>query len=476
MKISLSLLTTSAFCLLGALSQTSCSSGGYAVTTGPGPGYAYGPGYPVSAWNTSGFYGGAAYYRGASWNNSGSYHNSRGGSASWDDGSGSASGWRGGSASWGGGSGSATGWRGGTASWDDGSGSWHAWVRLISSTHARMSTIRAYAASSAKGTLEPFEFDPGDLAPEEVEIKVSYCGICHSDLSMLDNDWGMSAYPFVPGHEVAGTIVALGREAKGLKIGQRVGLGWSASSCLSCPQCLSGDHNLCATTQATIVGRHGGFADRVRAQWTWVRPLPEALDLTKAGPLLCGGTTVFAPLLINGISPTARVGVIGIGGLGHMALQFANKWGCEVHAFTTSDSKAEEARRFGAHYVHNTRQDHALKPLTGRLDLILSTINVPQDIPGLLGTLAPKGRLHVVGAVLEPMAVPALGLIFGQKEISGSPTGSPETIDAMLAFSARHGIAPMTEHFPMSRVNEAMDRLRSGQARYRIVLENDWND
>lgn len=290
---------------------------------------------------------------------------------------------------------------------------------------------------------------------------------------MLDNDWGMSAYPFVAGHEVAGTVVALGSDAKGLEIGQRVGLGWSAHSCLSCPECLSGEHNLCPTTQATIVGRHGGFADRVRAQWTWVRPLPDALDMAKVGPLLCGGVTVFSPLLIHNISPTARVGVIGIGGLGHMALQFANKWGCEVHAFTTSDSKEAEARQLGAHYVHNTRHPDALKSLSGSLDLIISTINVPQDVSALLETLAPKGRFHVVGAVLEPMEVPAFSLILGQKSVSGSPTGSPWAIDAMLNFSARHAVAPVIETFPMSKVNDALEHLRSGKARYRVVLEND---
>jgi uncharacterized zinc-type alcohol dehydrogenase-like protein len=336
-----------------------------------------------------------------------------------------------------------------------------------------MSTIHAYAATSAKGALQPFDFDPGELQPDEVEIKVSHCGICHSDLSMLDNDWGMTAYPLVPGHEVTGTVAALGNDARGLQIGQRVGLGWSAHSCLSCPECLSGDHNLCATAQPTIVGRHGGFADRVRAQWAWVRPLPDALDLAKAGPLLCGGITVFAPLWVYQISASSRVGVIGIGGLGHLALQFANKWGCEVHAFTTSDDKEMEARKLGAHHVHNTKREGALKSLAGRLDLIISTINVPQDVPALLNTLAPKGRLHVVGAVLEPLAVPALSLIMGQKSISGSPTGSPTAIDAMLAFSARHNIAPVTELFPMSKVNDALDHLRSGKARYRIVLEND---
>jgi uncharacterized zinc-type alcohol dehydrogenase-like protein len=330
-----------------------------------------------------------------------------------------------------------------------------------------------YAASDAKGTLKPFEFDLGHLGPEEVEIKVSHCGVCHSDLSMLDNEWGMSKYPFVPGHEAVGTVVALGHEAKGLEIGQRVGIGWSAYSCLSCHECLSGDHNLCAHNQGTIVGRYGGFADRLRAQWTWVRPLPEALDFATTGPLLCGGITVFAPFLKHRISSTARVGVIGIGGLGHMALQFANKWGCEVHAFTTSDSKEAEAKKLGAHFVHNTKRPGALKKLAGSLDLIISTINAPLDIPGVLGALAPNGRLHVVGAILEPMPIPAFGLISGQKEVSGSPTGSPAAISTMLDFCARHAIAPITEMFPMSQVNEALEHLRSGKARYRIVLVND---
>jgi uncharacterized zinc-type alcohol dehydrogenase-like protein len=225
--------------------------------------------------------------------------------------------------------------------------------------------------------------------------------------------------------------------------------------------------------EGTIVGRHGGFADRVRAQWTWVRPIPDGLELAKAGPLLCGGVTVFAPFLIHNVPSTARVGVIGIGGLGHMALQFANKWGCEVHAFTTSDSKEAEARKLGAHYIHNTKQDGVLKKIAGSLDLIISTVNAELDVPGLLETLAPKGILHDVGAVLSPLQVPAFNLIMGQKSVSGSPSGSPTAMDDMLEFSARHSIAPITETFPMSKVNEALEHLRAGKARYRIVLVND---
>jgi alcohol/geraniol dehydrogenase (NADP+) len=181
---------------------------------------------------------------------------------------------------------------------------------------------------------------------------------------------------------------------------------------------------------------------------------------------------VFNPFLSYNISPTARVGIIGIGGLGHMALQFANKWGCEVHAFTTSDSKVAEARHLGAHMVHNTKNQDALKKVSRSLDLIISTINAPLDAPGLLGALAPLGRLHVVGAVLEPLSVPAFGMIMGQKSVSGSPIGSPTAIDRMLEFSARHSVAPVTETFPMSKVNDALEHLRAGKARYRIVLVN----
>jgi alcohol/geraniol dehydrogenase (NADP+) len=333
--------------------------------------------------------------------------------------------------------------------------------------------FKAYAAAKPRGPLESFGFNPGPLGTEEVEIKVSHCGLCHSDLSMLDNDWGMTTYPFVPGHEVTGTIVALGNEAKGLKIGQRVGLGWWAHSCLACHECLSGSQHLCATVQGTVVGRHGGFADRVRAQWTWVRPLPDGLDYAKVGPLLCGGVTVFTPFLVHNVPSTARVGIIGIGGLGHMAVQFANKWGCEVHAFTGSDGKVEEVRQLGAHFVHNIKRDGVLKSLAGSLDLIISTINVPLDMPGVLGALAPKGKLHVVGAIVKPMEVPAFDLILGQKSVSGSPAGSPTAIDQMLEFCARHSLAPIVENFPMSKINDAFERLRSGKAHYRIVLTND---
>ena len=222
-----------------------------------------------------------------------------------------------------------------------------------------------------------------------------------------------------------------------------------------------------------MVGRYGGFADRVRCHWLWASPIPTAVETAQAGPLFCGGITVFNPVVQCNVQPTQRVGVIGIGGLGHMALQFLNKWGCEVMAFTSSDAKRQDALKFGAHDTVSSRDSAQMQKLAGSLDFILVTANVTLDWAAILNTLAPKGRLHVVGAVPEPIPVPAFTLLAGQKTISGSPLGSPATTAKMLAFCARHGIAPTIEKFPMSRVNEALDHLRAGKARYRIVLEND---
>jgi len=331
--------------------------------------------------------------------------------------------------------------------------------------------FHGWALTEGGKPLIPHEFDAGELRPEQVQLKVESCGVCHSDLSMVDNEWGMTRYPLVPGHEVVGIVEALGEQAKGLSIGDRVGLGWFSGSCLSCQPCLSGRQHLCAKGEQTIVGRHGGFADRVRANWEWAIPLPEKLDPATAGPLFCGGITVFAPITDFGVKPTDRVGVIGIGGLGHMALQFLNKWGCEVTAFSSSPSKADEARALGAHHVVGTRDQAALKKLAGSLDFILVTANVALDWDLFIQALAPDGRLHFVGAVLEPVPVSAFSLIGGRKSISGSPLGSPATVTKMLDFCARHSIAPVTETFPMSEVNEALDHLRAGKARHRIILK-----
>lgn len=331
--------------------------------------------------------------------------------------------------------------------------------------------IKAYAVHAPGEPFTSFEYDPGDLGPEEVEIAVEYCGLCHSDLSMVDNEWGGSQYPLVPGHEVVGTLAALGSQVSGLKLGQRVGLGWFAQSCMSCEWCLSGDHNLCRQAQGTIVGRYGGFADRVRAHAAWAVPLPEGVPPETAGPLFCGGITVFNPIVQLNIQPTDRVGVIGIGGLGHMALRFLSAWGCKVTAFTSSPDKEAEARQMGAAQVVNSRDSKALAEIAGSLDVIISTVNVGLDWAAYLGALRPRGRLHLVGVITTPLELQVFSLMSHQKSISASPLGSPAMTAKMLEFAARHGIEPITETYNFDQVNEAIDRLRNGKPRYRIVLK-----
>lgn len=336
-----------------------------------------------------------------------------------------------------------------------------------------MSGVEAWVAPGVKQKLVRSSINLGPLGTDDVEVQVEHCGLCHSDLSVLNDDWAMSQFPAVLGHEVIGRVVALGATAKGLTVGQRVGIGWNAASCMHCRSCKSGEHQLCSQAQPTIIGHRGGFAERVRSHWAWTIPVPENMNAAEAGPLLCGGITVFNPLAMYA-QPTSRVGIVGIGGLGHMGVKFAAAYGCEVTAFTSSESKFDEARGFGAHNVVSSRDANAIKKLASTLDLLLVTVNVPLDWDALMATLRPNGRMHVVGAVMQPIPVQAIPMIFGQKSISGSPTGSPVAMETMLEFAARHNVTPQTEHFPMSQVNEAFQRLESGKARYRIVLDADF--
>jgi alcohol/geraniol dehydrogenase (NADP+) len=332
---------------------------------------------------------------------------------------------------------------------------------------------RAWVAKAPKQAFGLETIDPGPLGAEDVEVAVDHCGVCHSDLSVLNNDWGISRYPAILGHEVVGRVTAVGPNAKGLEVGQRVGVGWHSGSCMHCHQCMSGSHHLCPQVQPTIVGHRGGFATHIRSHWAWAIPLPGKLNFAEAGPLLCGGVTVFAPLAMYA-KPIDRVGIIGVGGLGHMAVKFAAAYGCDVTAFTSSESKFDEAKGFGANHVVSSKDSGAIKKLGGRFDLLISTVNVKLDWDAIIGTLAPNGRLHFVGAVLEAIPVAAFSLILQQRSVSGSPAGSPVAIETMLDFASRHNVAPQTEHFPMSKVNEAFARLESGKARYRIVLDSDF--
>ena len=257
--------------------------------------------------------------------------------------------------------------------------------------------INAYAAFKADGELKSFEYEPGALGEEEVEINVEFCGVCRSDLMLLDNERGGTEYPLVPGHEVIGTIAAVGSNVENLKVSQRVGLGWYSGSCMNCEWCQGGNHNFCRQAEQTIVGRYGGFADKVRAHQTWVIPLPDGIESVSAGPLFCGGVTVFNPIVQFDVKPSHRVGIIGIGGLGHLAIQFFHAWGCEVTAFSSNPNKEADAKELGADHFINSRNSEAIEAVEDSFDLIVSTVNADLDWNVYIKALRPLGRLHFVG-------------------------------------------------------------------------------
>ncbi|MGH7796550.1 MAG: NAD(P)-dependent alcohol dehydrogenase [Candidatus Binatia bacterium] len=339
-------------------------------------------------------------------------------------------------------------------------------------TPAGQLRIHAHAAPAAGEALRPYDYVPAELGAHEVEIAVTHCGICHSDLHLIDNDWGVSAYPLVPGHEIVGTVVHAGSEAAGLDIGQRIGVGWLAGSCMVCEQCRGANENLCRQARPTCVGRHGGYATHVRVDARFAAPLPDALLSEYGAPLLCAGITVFAPLSRRGLKPGARVGVVGLGGLGHLAVQYASAMGSAVTVFSSTADKQDEARRFGADQFVNVSRRGALAGEANTCDLIVAT--VPADLPwaDYVSALKPNGLLCIVGVSPGEVRMPALGLIEGQKTIGGSAIGSNAEIRAMFQFSVEHAIMPVIELYAMKDVNKALERLRQNQVRYRAVLVN----
>jgi len=335
-----------------------------------------------------------------------------------------------------------------------------------------MSEIHGFGVHAAGAQLLPYKYDPGALRPNEVEIKISHCGVCHSDVHLIDNDWGMSKYPFVPGHEIVGTVVAVGSAVKDRTVGERVGVGWQADSCGICEWCRQGDEHLCATAQPTCVGRNGGFADKIRVNSRFAIPVPSTLESENVAPLMCAGITVYSPMRNHGVRPSSRVGVIGIGGLGHLGIQFAKAFGAEVTAFSTTKEKEAEALKLGAHNFVNTRDTGALKKVAGSFDLLLSTVSADQDWQAYVAALRPKGMLCLVGASPSPVQVGAFSLILAQKAISGNNTGSPRDLFEMLDVAARHGVKATTERFAMAKANDAVARVKKNQVRYRAVLAN----
>jgi uncharacterized zinc-type alcohol dehydrogenase-like protein len=332
--------------------------------------------------------------------------------------------------------------------------------------------INGLAVHAAGAQLVPYKYEPGDLGTSEIEVRITHCGVCHSDISLIDNDWGLSTFPFIPGHEIIGTVSAVGAGVRDRTVGERVGIGWQADSCGICEWCRQGDEHLCAKATPTCVGRNGGYADAVRVNARFAIPVPAALASENAAPLLCAGITVYSPMRNFGVRPSSRVGVIGIGGLGHLGLQFAKTFDAEVTALSTSKDKEAEALKLGADHFVNTRDMGAFKKIAGSFDFVLSTVSADQDWPGLVASLRPKGTLCIVGVPTSPIAVPAFPLINGQKSIAGSPGGSPRDLHEMLDVAARHGVKAITERFPMAKANEAIAKVRKSKVRYRAVLTN----
>jgi alcohol/geraniol dehydrogenase (NADP+) len=332
--------------------------------------------------------------------------------------------------------------------------------------------ILAYAAAEQGGLLHPIRYAAPSLGPHAVLIAVTHCGICHSDLHMVDNDWLNSKYPLVPGHEVIGEVAECGSQVSHLHVGQRVGLGWQVSSCGTCEWCESGQENLCADSEGTIVGRHGGFATHVVAEAKFVFPIPDGLDSAKAAPLLCGGITVYSPMKRFGLRPGVRAGVMGIGGLGHMGLQFARSMGAHVTALSSSPTKADEAAAFGANEFILVNDPGAIKAASQSLDFLLVTATVDLDWRPFIQMLRKNGTICFVTGEDTQVTVPVSLLLGRQISVTGSIIGGIATMQEMLQFSDAHGIGAKVEVMPMREVNAALTKVRRNQARFRMVLEN----
>ena len=329
--------------------------------------------------------------------------------------------------------------------------------------------VSAFAAMRAGAPLQPWTFESGSLGPDEVDIDVTHCGVCHTDLHLMDNDFGITAYPFVPGHEAVGVVKAMGSRVTHLTQGQRVGVGWQRGTCGECEWCSRGLHNLCAKSRPTCLAGYGGFAKSLRVDSYFGIPVPDGLDSAVAAPMLCAGITVYSPLR-RYLRPASRVGIVGIGGLGHLAIQFARAMGAEVTAISTTQDKAAEATRFGAHHFVASTDPGQMKKIAGSLDLLVNTATANLDWSAYLATLRPNGVFCILGVPPEPVVLPVLQLIFGQYTFAASIIGPPSEIEEMFRFAALHDIRTAVEVVPMEQVNLAMDKVRTNKARYRMVL------
>jgi len=334
------------------------------------------------------------------------------------------------------------------------------------------STILGYVARAAGQPLEPFTYEAPELGDQDVRVSVTHCGVCYTDIHAIDDYYGLFSYPFVPGHEIVGYVSAVGRAASGLKEGDRVGMGWQGRSCMSCEWCLQGEEHLyqdisrCGTWTP-----YGGFSSSVVVDGRFVYPLPDVMPPEVAAVLMCAGITVYSPLRSYAVEPAQKVGVLGVGGLGHLAIQFAHALGCDVTALSSSPGKEEQALAFGADRFLLVGDEARMQQFDYYFDLLLCTAHGEIDWKSLLMTLKKRGRLVLLG--FPRVALEPIDLVAHQLSITGSFIGNRATMREMLSFAQAQGITPLVELMPMSEVNEAIRRVRHNQARYRIVLVND---
>lgn len=343
-----------------------------------------------------------------------------------------------------------------------------------------MST-QAYAAHSDTSGLAPFAIDRREPRPDDVVIDIAYCGICHTDVHFVENDWGMTVYPVVPGHEIVGHVTSVGSAVTKFKVGDRVGVGCLVDSCRECEPCQHGLEQYCTGGNVLTYNgedRHdgsityGGYSEKIVVSDRFVVKVPDALDLAAAAPLLCAGITTYSPLRHFGLKPGHKIGVIGMGGLGHMGIKLARAMGAEVTLFTRSADKAAEGERQGAHHVIVSSDEAQMEAAAGSFDFLLDTVPVAHDLNPYIATLKHDG-VHILVGMPEPLDPPVDGgaLIFGRRSVAGSLIGGlPETQEC-LDFCAEHGIACDIEMLDMAGVNEAYERLKRGDVRYRFVID-----
>ena len=339
---------------------------------------------------------------------------------------------------------------------------------------------RGYATHSAVTPLGPFEFErraPGD---RDVHIQIDFCGICHSDIHFSRNDWKMTTYPCVPGHEIVGRVMKTGKAARKFKEGQRVGVGCLVNSCRTCDSCKSGRENYCENGYTLTYGSpdldgvtptFGGYSNQIVVDEDFVLAVPENLDPAAAAPLLCAGITTYSPLKQAGMTQGSRLAVMGLGGLGHMAVKLGMSFGAEVTVMSRSPEKEGDAKRLGAQHFVLTGHADALTPLAGRFDAILDTISAAHDLSAALGCLKPRGTLILVGIPAANHEFSALPLIFGGRRILGSPIGGLPETQEMLNHCGRHGLVCDIEMIGPDAINAAYERTLAGDVKYRFVID-----